>query len=162
MNNETNDWPEMASDHDYSTIACYLSGLCNPNPGRGRWAVFFADNKLSSMWGSEPYTTNNAMELTAAINAIEAIPREANLTIYSASSYLIDGMNERIKGWRAQGGYTSSDSPIKNLKHWKDLYHLTHRRAGTTTWKKAEGEHLVLVKLARKFAKSGPETLLWG
>ncbi len=104
-------------------IVIYTDGGCRGNPGIGGWGVWLRygdhDKKLK---GSEKDTTNNRMELTAAIKALEAIKSSTiDIDLYTDSKYVMNGINEWIKGWKLKGWKTANKKPVKNVDLWQQL-----------------------------------------
>ena len=106
---------------DSTTFMIFVKGLCTGNPGPGSYAATLqsADGSSSTVSGSDPATTNNRMELTAAIEAIECIPDGAQATVMSDSQYLIDGMNSWLAKWKKTGWRGSKGKPVENADLWK-------------------------------------------
>jgi ribonuclease HI len=107
-------------------VAAACDGACSGNPGPGGWGCLlrFSDGSVQEFGGSEPSTTNNRMELTAALTLLEklaALPRDLNLTIRTDSKYLIDGFSKWISGWKRKGWRTASGSPVLNRDLWEAL-----------------------------------------
>ncbi len=107
-------------------VEIYVDGACSGNPGPGGWAYLLRteDNEMSDS-GGEPSTTNQRMELTAAIRALEALESQSNVRLYSDSQYLIQGMTEWINGWIANGWRTAGRKPVANRDLWEQLIGLT-------------------------------------
>jgi ribonuclease HI len=103
-------------------VTIYTDGACSGNPGPGGWAALLifkgAEKELS---GGEALTTNNRMELTAAIKALEALSRPCAVDLYTDSQYLRLGVSEWIKGWKARGWRTADKKPVKNEDLWRAL-----------------------------------------
>ncbi len=104
-------------------IVIYTDGGCRGNPGIGGWGVWLRygdhDKKLK---GGEKDTTNNRMELTAAIKALEAIKSSTiDIDLHTDSKYVMTGINEWIKGWKARGWKTTNKKPVKNVDLWQQL-----------------------------------------
>jgi len=104
-------------------IVIYTDGGCRGNPGIGGWGVWLRygdhDKKLK---GGEKNTTNNRMELTAAIKALEAIKSSTiDIDLYTDSKYVMNGINEWIKGWKARDWKTANKKPVKNVDLWREL-----------------------------------------
>ena len=105
------------------SFTVYTDGGADPNPGTGGWAAVIIDNsndKTQELSGSEPNTTNNRMELTAAISALESLPSRSVVALLTDSEYLRRGITEWLDGWRASG-WTRSGGPIQNVDLWKRL-----------------------------------------
>ncbi|SMN16383.1 Ribonuclease HI [uncultured Candidatus Thioglobus sp.] len=106
-----------------SKIIIYTDGGCRGNPGIGGWGVWLRygdhDKKLK---GSEKDTTNNRMELMAAIKALEAIKsKDIDIDLFTDSKYVMNGINDWIKGWKAKGWKTAAKKPVKNVDLWQRL-----------------------------------------
>ena len=99
----------------------YTDGACSGNPGPGGWGAVIIDEKNNQieLSGSEKSTTNNRMELLAPIKAIKKIKEEANITIFTDSTYLKNGITEWIKKWEINGWKSANKKPIKNKDLWQ-------------------------------------------
>ena len=109
-----------------NVVAAACDGACSGNPGPGGWGALlrFADGSVHEMGGAHPATTNNRMELTAALallEALKALPREPRLTIRTDSRYLIDGFGKWIQGWKRKGWRTASGGAVLNRDLWEQL-----------------------------------------
>lgn len=106
---------------DKTRCMTFVKGLCTGNPGPGSYAAMLesADGSSSTVSGSDPATTNNRMELIAAIEAIESLPDGAQATVMSDSQYLIDGMNSWLAKWKKTGWRGSKGKPVENPDLWK-------------------------------------------
>jgi ribonuclease HI len=103
-------------------VVIYTDGACSGNPGPGGWGVVLSwQGKEKELYGSDPLTTNNRMELMAAIQALEALRRPATVTLYTDSKYLLDGITKWITGWQRNGWLTSAKKPVKNDDLWRRL-----------------------------------------
>ena len=103
-------------------IEIYADGACKGNPGVGGWGAWLAfDGNEKELFGGEILTTNNRMELTGVIKALEAIKRPSEVTIFTDSVYVQKGMTEWITGWKARGWRTADKKPVKNDDLWKTL-----------------------------------------
>ena len=107
-------------------VAAACDGACSGNPGPGGWGCLlrFADGSVQEFGAAEPDTTNNRMELTAALTLLQrlaTLPRHPELTIRTDSKYLIDGFSTWIKGWKRKGWRTASGSPVLNRDLWEAL-----------------------------------------
>lgn len=104
------------------TIEIYTDGACRGNPGPGGWGVLLRykgnEKRLS---GSESHTTNNRMELTAAIKALEALKRPCQVSLYTDSQYLRKGMTEWLLQWKKKGWRNAKKEPVKNADLWQQL-----------------------------------------
>ena len=107
-------------------VVIYTDGACRGNPGVGGWAALLrrgADEK--EIHGAEPHTTNNRMELTAVIRALEALKRRVQARIYTDSEYVRRGISEWLPGWKARGWRTADRKPVKNQELWQRLEELS-------------------------------------
>ena len=103
-------------------VEIYTDGACSENPGPGGWGVLMIwrdDEK--ELFGGEPATTNNRMELMAAIQALESLNRQIPVTLYTDSKYVLDGITKWIKGWKRNGWRTAAKKPVKNDDLWRRL-----------------------------------------
>ena len=115
----------MASDTP-KVVAAACDGACSGNPGPGGWGALlrFDDGSVQEFGGAEANTTNNRMELTAALTLLErlaVLPRHPDLSIRTDSKYLIDGFSKWINGWKRKGWRTASGSPVLNRDLWEAL-----------------------------------------
>jgi ribonuclease HI len=119
-------------------VVIYTDGACSGNPGRGGWgAVLESGRAKRELYGGDPATTNNRMELMAAIQALEALKRPSTVTLYTDSKYLLDGITKWINGWQRNGWKTSAKQPVKNADLWRRL---TEAMDGhDITWKWVKG-----------------------
>jgi ribonuclease HI len=103
-------------------IELYTDGACSGNPGPGGWGVILRMGPHEKeLFGGEAATTNNRMELMAVIEGLRALKRPVQADIYTDSQYVMKGMNEWIKGWKARGWKTASKEPVKNVDLWQAL-----------------------------------------
>jgi ribonuclease HI len=104
------------------SVEIFTDGACRGNPGPGGWgAILRHAGKEKELWGGEPETTNNRMELTAAIRALGALKRPVAGRIYTDSQYVLKGISEWIHGWKRNGWKTSAMQPVKNADLWQQL-----------------------------------------
>jgi len=107
---------------DAGTCQIYTDGACKGNPGPGGWgAILEYDGREREIYGGEPATTNNRMELTAVIEALSSLTRPCRVTVHTDSQYVQKGITEWIRGWKARGWRTASKEPVKNVDLWKKL-----------------------------------------
>ena len=105
-----------------TTLEIWTDGACKGNPGPGGWGVLMIYGAhRKEMCGGLPLTTNNQMELTAAIRALEAIRRPCPVRLHLDSSYVRDGITGWIYGWKKKGWKTAGGSPVKNVELWQKL-----------------------------------------
>src|SRR5437763_14161270 len=103
-------------------VVIYTDGACSGNPGPGGWGVVMRwQGKEKELYGGDVQTTNNRMELMAAIQALEALQRPTTVTLYTDSKYLLDGITKWIHGWQRNGWLTSAKKPVKNDDLWRRL-----------------------------------------
>lgn len=111
-------------------VSLYTDGASKGNPGPGGWgAVLSWGDHERELWGGEPHTTNNRMELMAAIQGLATLRRPCEVALYTDSQYVKKGINEWIQNWKRNGWRTSARKPVKNAELWRQLDGLvnTHR-----------------------------------
>ena len=119
------------------TIEIYTDGACRGNPGPGGWGVLLiAGRHRKTMHGGEPETTNNRMELTAAIEALNALKRPSKVILHTDSTYVMKGIQEWMANWKKRGWKTSNKKPVKNQDLWIALDEETARHDITWKWVK--------------------------
>ena len=105
-----------------SIVEIYTDGACRGNPGPGGWGALLSSGEHEKeLSGAEPQTTNNRMELTAVIRALEALKRPTEARIYTDSEYVRRGITEWVKNWKARGWKTADRKPVKNQDLWERL-----------------------------------------
>ncbi|MCX8048363.1 MAG: ribonuclease HI [Methylohalobius sp.] len=110
----------MTLNEDWVEI--YTDGACRGNPGPGGWGALLRwRSKERELFGAEPATTNNRMELTAAISALEALKRPSRVVLHTDSVYLMQGITSWLPQWLKRGWKTSAGKPVKNLDLWQRL-----------------------------------------
>ena len=118
-------------------VVLYTDGYCEPNPGQGGWAAILvfgpARKELSS---AEPDTTNNRMELTAAIKGLSALKEPCAVTLFTDSQYLRQGVTEWMPKWKTRGWRTNGKKPVKNQDLWEELDRLTNLHQVEWNWVK--------------------------
>lgn len=118
-------------------VEIYADGACKGNPGPGGWGAWLCyHGKEKELFGGEPLTTNNRMELTAVIRALEALNRPCRLRVHTDSKYVHQGMCEWINSWKARGWRTADKKPVKNDDLWRRLDALAQRHDITWIWVK--------------------------
>jgi len=120
-------------------IKIYTDGACSGNPGKGGWAAIILNSDLneSSISGSESNTTNNRMELLAAIMALKKIKKKSDITIFTDSKYVKDGITDWIKKWKLNSWRSSNKKPVKNKDLWIKLDTSCLKHNVTWKWVKA-------------------------
>ncbi len=123
-------------------VLIYTDGACSGNPGPGGWgAILIYGERRKEIKGGEAETTNNRMELTAAIRAIEAINRHSKIELHTDSGYLRDGITKWINNWKRNGWRTSQKKPVKNDDLWKELDELRNEHDISWHWVKGHAGH---------------------
>ena len=128
-------------------IIAYTDGACSGNPGPGGWGVLLRAVqgetilKERTINGGEADTTNNRMELLAAINALETLEKPSNITVITDSAYVKNGVTGWIFGWKRNGWKTSAKKPVKNVDLWQRLDEAQTRHAVTWKWVKGHAGH---------------------
>lgn len=103
-------------------LIIYTDGACKGNPDPGGWGVVLSRNgRTQDLYGGEFYTTNNVMELTAAIKALERLKRPLPVQLLTDSAYIVDGMTKYLEGWKTRDWRKSDGKPVANLELWKRL-----------------------------------------
>ena len=121
-----------------SKIVIHTDGGCRGNPGIGGWGVWLRyEDKDKKLKGSELNTTNNRMELTAAIKALEAIKsKNIDIDLFTDSKYVMSGINEWIINWKSRGWKTANKKTVKNVDLWKKLDQLNNEHSVVWHWVK--------------------------
>ena len=123
-------------------VRAYTDGACRGNPGPGGWGVVLeSGQRVKELCGGEASTTNNRMELTAAIRALEALKQSCHVKLYTDSTYVRNGITEWLPSWRARGWRTASRKPVKNQDLWEQLAGLTEQHEVSWHWVKAHAGH---------------------
>ena len=140
-------------------VDIYTDGACRGNPGRGGWgAILVYEGHEKELSGGEPQTTNNRMELTAAIVALEALKEPCEVTLYSDSKYMIDSITKGwAVSWRARGWKKGDKSPALNPDLWEKLLSLLEKHKVTFIWVRGHNGHAYNERcdaLATSFADS--------
>lgn len=118
-------------------VVMYTDGACRGNPGPGGWGVILSyrdrNKKLS---GFDPQTTNNRMELTAAIEGLRALSRACDIELNTDSKYVLQGISEWIESWKSNGWKTAAKKPVKNVDLWQSLDELVKKHRINWHWVK--------------------------
>lgn len=118
-------------------ITIYTDGACKGNPGPGGWGVLLEYNgRKKTLHGGEPLTTNNRMEMMAAISALETLREACEITLFTDSKYVMQGLTEWLPGWKARGWKTASKQPVKNQDLWERLDAAVQRHKIEWRWVK--------------------------
>lgn len=123
-------------------VEIYTDGACRGNPGRGGWGVILRSGaRERELHGGEPATTNNRMELTAAIRALEALKRRCKVALYTDSQYVRQGITEWLARWKLAGWRNSHRKPVKNQDLWQRLDELAANHAIEWHWVRGHTGH---------------------
>ncbi|MCH9638903.1 MAG: ribonuclease HI [Betaproteobacteria bacterium] len=123
------------SSSNNQVVEIYTDGACKGNPGVGGWGVFLKYNDHEQeLFGGEAMTTNNRMELLAAIRALEALNRPCKVHLHTDSQYVQKGMCEWLPGWKARNWLTANKKPVKNDDLWKALEKLVQQHEVEWFW----------------------------
>ena len=120
-----------------SGVVIYTDGACRGNPGPGGWGALIKDSSgQQELSGAENQTTNNRMELTAAIMALREVPAGSAVDLYTDSKYVMDGLNEWMPAWKKRGWKTADKKPVKNQDLWQALDEANARHQVRWHWVK--------------------------
>ncbi|MEP0519700.1 MAG: ribonuclease HI [Hyphomicrobiales bacterium] len=123
-------------------VTIYTDGACSGNPGPGGWgAIMTYGEHIKEMYGGEPETTNNRMELTAAIEALNALKKPTKAELWTDSQYVKGGITGWIHGWKKNGWKTSAKKPVKNVELWQALDEALKRHDVSWHWVKGHAGH---------------------
>lgn len=124
-------------------VEIFTDGACKGNPGPGGWgALLRMGRHEKEMSGSDPSTTNNRMELTAVIRALNALKEPCEVILHTDSRYVIDGITKWIHGWQRKGWVNASKQPVRNADLWHDLIAAVQRHNVTWEWVKGHNGHI--------------------
>ncbi|WP_374402276.1 ribonuclease HI [Niveibacterium sp.] len=125
-----------------SIVDIYTDGACSGNPGPGGWgAILRAGGHEKELFGGEPSTTNNRMEMTAVIRALQALTRPVEVRVHTDSQYVQKGISEWIHGWKRRGWKTADNKPVKNDDLWRELDQLAALHKIQWLWVKGHAGH---------------------
>jgi ribonuclease HI len=123
-------------------VEVFTDGACRGNPGPGGWgAILRANGREKELFGGEPATTNNRMELTAVIRALEALTRPSRVSVYTDSQYVQKGISEWIHSWKRRGWKTADKNPVKNEDLWRRLDELAALHEVKWHWVRGHSGH---------------------
>ena len=118
-----------------SQVEIWTDGTCKGNPGLGGWGALLRQGKHEkALYGGEPHTTNNRMELMAVIQALQALKRPCKVVVHTDSQYVQKGMNEWLANWKRRGWRTADKKPVKNADLWQQLDELVQEHELTWRW----------------------------
>jgi ribonuclease HI len=125
-----------------NTVEIYTDGACKGNPGPGGWgALMRSGTHQKELFGGAPETTNNRMELTAVIRALQALKRRSRVSIHTDSQYVQKGVTEWLAGWKARGWRTAARQPVRNLDLWQELEPLLAQHDLSWHWVRGHSGH---------------------
>lgn len=123
-------------------IEIYTDGACSGNPGPGGWGVLMrAGAHEKELCGGEADTTNNRMEMQAVIEALRALKKKSDVTLYTDSKYVMQGITEWMAGWKAKGWKTAAKKPVKNQDLWQEIDALVQEHNVRFEWVKGHAGH---------------------
>ncbi|THF55895.1 ribonuclease HI [Pseudothauera rhizosphaerae] len=123
-------------------VEIFTDGACSGNPGPGGWgAILRAGAHEKELWGGEPHTTNNRMELLAVIRALNALKRPVDARVHTDSQYVQKGISEWIHNWKARGWKTAAKEPVKNADLWQALDDAARRHKVDWIWVRGHAGH---------------------
>ena len=118
-------------------VTVYTDGACSGNPGPGGWgALLMWNGREKALSGGVLETTNNRMELQAVIEALKALKKQCDVTVYTDSKYVLRGATEWLEGWRERGWKTAAKKPVENKSYWLELSAQLNRHRVTFKWVK--------------------------
>jgi len=130
------------TEREGAVARLYTDGACSGNPGPGGWgAVLLWNGHRKELHGGEPATTNNRMELTAAIRALEAMTRKVPIEVHTDSRYVKDGITQWLRDWKRRGWKTADKKPVKNIDLWQQLDAIAAAHQVTWHWVKGHDGH---------------------
>ena len=122
------------------SVVIYTDGACKGNPGAGGWGVWLrSEGAEKALCGGAAQTTNNRMELTAVIEALQALKRPCRITLWLDSEYVRKGITEWLPGWKAKGWKTAARQPVKNVDLWQQLDALVQQGGHEIDWRWVRG-----------------------
>ena len=150
---------EKKKDNMDKKIYIYTDGACKGNPGPGGWGALMVYNSTEKeFYGGEQHTTNNRMEMTAAIKALNQLTRPCEVVLTTDSQYLRQGITQWIANWKKRGWKTAAKQPVKNKDLWQQLDELEQKHSISWNWVKGHSGHRENER-ADELANKGIETL---
>lgn len=132
----------MTDDKPMKSVDIFTDGACKGNPGPGGWGVILRMGRHEKeLAGSDPETTNNRMELTAAIRGLNELKEPCAVRLHTDSRYVIDGITKWVEGWKRNGWINASKKPVRNADLWHDLIEASNRHRITWQWVKGHSGH---------------------
>ncbi|HCX33739.1 MAG TPA: ribonuclease HI [Rhodocyclaceae bacterium] len=132
----------MEARPEEEPVEIFTDGACSGNPGPGGWgALLRTGTREKELYGGEPNTTNNRMELTAVIEALSALRRPLPVRVYTDSQYVQKGISEWLAAWKARGWRTADKRPVKNIDLWQALDRIASRHRIEWHWVRGHAGH---------------------
>lgn len=129
-------------ENNLPQVEIFTDGACSGNPGPGGWgALLRSGDRKKELFGGEPETTNNRMELMAAIRALEALNRRSHVHLHTDSTYLRDGITKWIHRWKVNGWRTAAKKPVRNADLWRELDAFAEKHDIHWHWVKGHSGH---------------------
>jgi len=133
---------ESRADPSSNVVRIYADGACKGNPGPGGWgAILRVGQKEKEIFGGESHTTNNRMELTAVIRALESLKQPCPVEVYTDSQYVQKGISEWLPDWKRRGWRTADRKPVKNVDLWQELERLASEHRIAWHWVRGHAGH---------------------
>ncbi len=135
----------MSKSHvsDVEVVQAFTDGACKGNPGIGGWGVLLqSKGRERELFGGEVHTTNNRMELLAAISALEALTRSCHVMLHTDSKYVQQGISIWVHDWKKRGWKTAAKKPVKNEDLWRRLDEITNKHQVKWVWVKGHAGHV--------------------
>ena len=133
----------MTANQSEQRVVIYTDGACKGNPGPGGWGVYLRLGEVEKdLYGGELQTTNNRMELMAAIMGLESLKRPCAVDLWTDSQYVKQGISQWLHGWKRNGWKTADKKPVKNVDLWQRLDEAVQRHDVTFHWVKGHAGHL--------------------
>jgi ribonuclease HI len=135
--------PKPPAESGRPQVTIYTDGACKGNPGPGGWGAWLSSGiHEKELSGGEPHTTNQRMELTAAIEALSALTKPCAVVLYTDSKYVLEGITSWINGWKRNGWKNSAKQPVKNADLWQRLDEAAARHVMEWRWVKGHSGDL--------------------
>lgn len=132
----------MSNTKKSLTVDIYTDGACSGNPGPGGWGILFRYNDVEkTLCGGEKNTTNNRMELSAVIHALNSLTRRCTVTVHTDSQYVQRGVQEWLPNWKKRNWRTAGNKPVKNKDLWEQLDQILSQHEINWIWVKGHSDH---------------------
>jgi len=141
------------------SVKLYTDGACSGNPGPGGWgAILHWNDHEKELKGGEPETTNNRMEMMAVIQGLSALKKSTDVTLYTDSKYVQNGIEQWLPGWKAKGWKTTTKKPIKNQDLWEQIDSLIQLHSINIIWVKGHSGHEMNERVDKLAVSAIPNT----